>query len=80
MTTVEDLMSPATVDLDEEGLALYAAMRDAEDEVTALLMASSAVRRSNAATRLVGRGANSPWCRLRRCAKCMHNGLECSTA
>ncbi len=43
MTTVEDLMSPATVDLDEEGLALYAAMRDAEDEVTALLMASSAV-------------------------------------
>lgn len=43
MTTVEDLMSPATVDLDEEGLELYAAMRDAEDEVTALLMASGAV-------------------------------------
>ena len=38
MTNFEDLTSPATVDLDEEGRALYSAMRDAEDSVTSRLI------------------------------------------
>lgn len=42
MAEFEDLVSPAIIDLDEEGRELYAAMRDAEDAVTAELMSLGA--------------------------------------
>ena len=43
MTDFQDLTNPATVDLDEEGRALYSVMRQAEDDATARLMALGAV-------------------------------------